>query len=496
MNKKNFYIFLIVNAILWICVESMRLVTSADSMEAVVWGNLLSWGTHKHAPLSGWLAGGFHHIFGDSNLGIYVLGNLCVIIGLIYIYKLAKFFLSEKQAFCSSLILTPCFYYTFQLFYDNFNCNILLMAFWPMLIYYFYKAVNFNKVTDWAILGTVAGLSFLAKYQVAVLFMAMFLYLIICELKLLKQKRIYLSILIGFIIILPHLIWLYKTDFFSLLYIVGRTTSTVADGEKLTVFKRLSFSIKFYLDQLLALAPTFVLYAILALKEKNIQINKFTDSNIKDKLFLLIVSLLPIIAIGITGTFSASRVVGAWGVAMVCCIGILLFYFFPINFKEQTYKFFLKWIYGMMICWQIAMLTFFFLQTKKDFSFPYQRVLSDFNEIWAEQTDGAPLKYVAGDYAIPSQIYNVQKPKAILDTYGHKNPWVDYDDVAKSGALIMYIYESVIDDAADKFVKEFDTQNVSYKGEYSYTISNKLNKSKTYNIYYAIIKPQQNSQNP
>ena len=91
MNKKSLYVFLAINAILWTCIESLRLVTSADSMEAVVWGSLLSFGTHKHPPLSGWLAGSFHCFFGGSNLGVYILGNICVIIGLIYTYKLQNF---------------------------------------------------------------------------------------------------------------------------------------------------------------------------------------------------------------------------------------------------------------------------------------------------------------------------------------------------------------------------------------------------------------------
>ena len=490
MNKKNFYIFLIINAILWICVESMRLVTSADSMEATVWGDLLSFGTHKHPPLSGWLAGSFYHLFGDTNLGIYVLGNICVIIGLIYVYKLAKFFLSEQKAICSSLILTPCFYYTFQLFYDNFNCNILLMALWPILIYYFYKSVKYNEIKDWIFLGVFAGLSFMAKYQVAILFVFMFLYLIICELKLLKQKRVYIAALIAFLITLPHLIWLYNTDFFSFFYFIDRTSTKIADPQELTIFKRLNFSIKFYLDQIAALAPSLVLYAILAIKGKNISFNNSFKENKKDKIFLLTVGLMPLLAIGASGIFTASRVVGAWGVAMICTVGILMFYFLPIRFNEKSYKFFMKWIYGMMIGWQIAMLIFFILQTKRDFSFPYKTVMSDFNEIWDKETNGAQLKYVAGDYAISSQIYNERKPKAILNTYGHKNPWVNSNDVAKSGALIMCVAEEYATEVAKEFAHDYDVKKDFVVKEYSYSISNILNKSKPYYIYYVVIKPQ------
>ena len=490
MGKRSFYIFLIINAFLWTFVESFRLVTSCDSMEAIVWGDLLSFGTNKHPPLSGWLAGGFHHLFGDANIGIYILGNLCVAIGLIYVFKLAKFFLNEKEAIGSSLILTPCFYYTFQLFYDNFNCNILLMALWPMIIYYFYKSIKFNEIKDWVLFGVISGLGFMSKYQVVILFAFMFLYLIVCELKLLKQKRTYLSILIGFLIILPHLIWLYKTDFFSLLYFADRTSSTVSETDKFPLIKRFILSLKFYGDQILALAPSFVLYAILAIKEKNIAFNNSLIDEKKEKLFLLIVGLLPLIAIGTTGIFTGSRVVGAWGVSMICCVGILLFYFFPIKFQEQTYKFFLKWIYGMMICWQIAMMIFLLLQTKRDFSYPYKKVMSDFNQIWTEETNGAPLKYVVGGYAISSHIYNDQKPTTLLDTYGYKNPWVDAQDVINSGVLILCAGENSFNNTSKQFINDYGIKDDIQMKEYSYTISNILNKSKKYKIYYVVIKPK------
>ena len=144
IEKKSFYLFILINMSLGVAVESLRNIISRDSMEAIVWGNLVSFGTNKHPPLSGWLAGGAFHLFQEHNIAIYLLGAVCISVSLIYIYKLAKFFLDEKKAICSSLILTTGFYYTFQLFYDNFNCNIISMPLWSMMTYYFYKSVNSN----------------------------------------------------------------------------------------------------------------------------------------------------------------------------------------------------------------------------------------------------------------------------------------------------------------------------------------------------------------
>ena len=128
------------------CVELFRNTLFFDATEAIAWGELLSFGTNKHPPLSGWLADGFYQLFFQHDFAIYLLGILCIAIGLIYIYKLAKYFLDSKKAVCAALIITSSLYYSHFVLYYNFNCNILAMALWPILIYYFYKSIKFDKL--------------------------------------------------------------------------------------------------------------------------------------------------------------------------------------------------------------------------------------------------------------------------------------------------------------------------------------------------------------
>ena len=85
---------------------------------------------------------------------------------------LAKFFMPKEKAMCASLVMMPCYYYTYTLFYENFNCNILSMALWPMIAYYFYKSAKQDKTKDWIIFGIASALGTLAKYQVIFLMMS------------------------------------------------------------------------------------------------------------------------------------------------------------------------------------------------------------------------------------------------------------------------------------------------------------------------------------
>ena len=137
--------------------ELFRNTMCVDSMEAITWGELISFGTNKHPPLSGWLADGFYRLFFQHDFAIHLLGILCIAIGLIYIYKLANYFLDTKKAVCAALIITASSYYSYLIFYYNFNCNILAMGLWPVLAYYFYKSIKFDKLKYISLINIAKG---------------------------------------------------------------------------------------------------------------------------------------------------------------------------------------------------------------------------------------------------------------------------------------------------------------------------------------------------
>ncbi len=87
IKKRIFYIFLALHVIFWTLLQLLRNVISLDSMEAIQWGELLSFGTNKHPPLSGWLMAGFYNLLGKHEILIYLLGQLCLLVGFIFVYK-------------------------------------------------------------------------------------------------------------------------------------------------------------------------------------------------------------------------------------------------------------------------------------------------------------------------------------------------------------------------------------------------------------------------
>lgn len=472
------------------CVELFRNTISVDSMEAITWGELISFGTNKHPPLSGWLADGFYRLFFQHEVAIYLLGVLCIAVGLIYIYKLANYFLEPKKALCSTLIIALSEYYTYLVFYYNFNCNVLAMALWPALTYYFYKSIKFDKLKYWILFGVVAALCFLAKYQIIFVFFGMFLYLLLCEGKYFKKKGLYIAFIIGLLLITPHIIWLFQNDFFPFGYYTDKVQLDSGVEKSVDYFAGILYTFRFYVEQLLALAPCFVVYLFLILKEKSVEFKNIKE-NKKDSLFILSVGLVPLIVTGLSGIITSNQTTGAWGSSMIGFAGIILFYFFPIKFEDKTYKYFLKWFCSLAICWQLALLVFVLVQTKTDMAILRQNVISDFNKIWMENTGNKNIKYVSGcnEYVFHFSLDKNSKHMVVLDTFGHKNPWVNYSDIEKNGALIVAQNEdSALNYATE--VAKFLPQKYNFEvKKYSSEVTSKIKKSQQYEIFYIIIPP-------
>ena len=300
----------------------------------------------------------------------------------------------------------------------------------------------------------------------------------------------YLAILTGTIIILPHIIWLFKNEFFSFAYMSSQAVGSADGAESVPLLRRLFFPLKFSFDQIFSILPCAFVYAIIGLQAKNISINK-TTNDIQDKCFIFFITVIPILTQGLMGTFTGNLVHGIWGSIMISFTGLFFFYFLPIKFNEKSFSFFVKCISICMILWLSIIIIFSQLQAKYKVSYPYQTIHQDFDKIWANKTNNAPLKYVTGNIAFssPFRIYDKNRPTLILETFGHKNPWVDYDDIQKSGAIAFEINPNLL----IKLVKEtFIFLPEDYKfvpQKYTYKITNKLGKSREYEFYYTIILP-------
>ena len=227
-KKKNiynlFYIFIASHILVWTLVPALTNQNlPLDTIEALAWGSNLDWGFEKHPPLSALAVEVFYQIFGKQDWAYYLLSQIFVCFSFVIVWKLSEeFFKNNILSLVSVLLLEGIFYYNFTT--PEFNVNVCQLPFWGLTVYYSWKIINQEKIKDFLLLGFFAGLGFLSKYLFIYLLASITIFFILFLLQRKKFKYVYLiPILIFFIIVSPHIFWLFKNDFVTISYALKRT---------------------------------------------------------------------------------------------------------------------------------------------------------------------------------------------------------------------------------------------------------------------------------
>lgn len=207
MNKKfNHYHFII----LYTALNIFQIWgTELTSDEGYYWfySLKLDWGFYDHPPLVAvpiWLGG----LLFDSELGVRLFNVLLMSTGLLFLFK----FFSEKEkkyAYLIILSIPLLNYITFITFPDT-----PLVAISAIALFAYKRFLDKSDLKSSLVLGLLFGLMLYAKYH-AVLFM---FFIILSNLKLLKNKYFHLTIIFASLLFVPHLWWQYENNFPSFYY--------------------------------------------------------------------------------------------------------------------------------------------------------------------------------------------------------------------------------------------------------------------------------------
>jgi hypothetical protein len=176
---------------------------------------------------------------------------------------------------------------------------------------------------------------------------------------------------------------------------------------------------------------------------------------------------------------------------MVSFVGVLLFYFIPIKFNKDSYTYFVKWCYFGLFASLITVGIFGILQTKYFIAYPTSKTMTDFDKLWDEKTNNSPLKYVTGDmgYCFHFKFYHPNHPTVILETFGHKNPWVDHEDIIKSGAIVVGEDEADVIQRTKEAIILLPNDYKITPEKYTMSVCNKIGKCEENEFFYTIIPP-------
>ena len=331
--KKNitkvFYLFIISHLFLWTLIPSLsNLNLPLDTIEALAWGSNLDWGFNKHPPLSAFAVEIFYFIFGRNDWSFYLLSQIFVVVAFFVVWKFSNEIFEDKlYSLLSVLILSGIYFYNFTT--PEFNVNISQLPFWALSVYFFWKGINFNKKVDWILLGFFSALGFLSKYLFIYLIASFFIYFIF-NFKRFKKliSNCLLSLLIFFILLIPHLIWLFENNFVTIFY--GLNRSGLSDFHISNHFVN---PIIFLIKQFLILVP-FLVMVLVMLKKFNF---KFNLKN-KKIFFLISINLIPFLLILLTSIITGAKIRTMWMTPFYLFLGTLLLEIFRKNIELKNIK--------------------------------------------------------------------------------------------------------------------------------------------------------------
>ncbi|MDC3039173.1 glycosyltransferase family 39 protein [Candidatus Pelagibacter sp.] len=340
-KKKNisnlFYLFLIAHLFVWTLIPSITNNNlPLDTIEALAWGSNLDWGYNKHPPVSAFFVEFFYFLFGSNDIAYYFLSQIFVILAFYIVWVFSnEFFQNKTLSFFSVLILEGIYFYNFTT--PEFNVNVCQLPFWALTVYLSWKLYmkKDSNIVILILLGVTAAIGFLTKYLFAYLLLSVVM-IFAYEFFITKTRKIdfkhYLPIEIFFVLLVPHLIWLFQNDFVTIKYAFNR-----AGLVDYSFLNHLKFPIIFLIKQIGILIPFFILcYFII----KKIKIR--FDIKDKKKYFILLINFLPIVLMFATSVVTGSKIRTMWMTPFYLFFGVLILSMFDIKDDEQTLKEFFK----------------------------------------------------------------------------------------------------------------------------------------------------------
>ena len=326
-----FYIFLLSHLLMWTIAPSISNINlPLDTIEALAWGSNLSWGYSKHPPVSAFMVEVVYNFFGNQDWAYYLLSQIFVLIAFIYVWKFSNLIFKNKlYSLCSVLLLEGIYFYNFTS--PEFNVNVCQLPFWALVVFYAWKSINYEKISDLILLGIFMSLGFLTKYLFIYLILAIKIIFIV---RLIEKKNINIKLLIPgtlfILLLIPHLLWLIQNNFITLTYAFNRTGIEEVNFEN-HLYNPLVFLVK----QIGLLIPVIVMILTL-IKIKKINFKYLR----KDKYFLLLINIIPIILMLFTSIITGAKIRTMWMTPFYLFLGVLLIQFFQNMLNKNKLKIF------------------------------------------------------------------------------------------------------------------------------------------------------------
>ncbi|MGP9811546.1 glycosyltransferase family 39 protein [Rhodopseudomonas sp. NSM] len=177
-----------------------------DTRELVAWGRHFPMLTPVHPPMMVWVGGAVDRVFGPSGTAIVFVNQICLAIGLAYLYATLRLLVDRAMAAYVVALAAASFYVVFAPLSWALNADILQLTSWPAVLYHLLRGRSTDRWLHWILLGVWAAIAALTKYNAAVLFAAMAAGIVAVPSfrACLRRPGPYGAVLVGALLFLPH----------------------------------------------------------------------------------------------------------------------------------------------------------------------------------------------------------------------------------------------------------------------------------------------------
>ncbi len=404
--QKVYFLFLAAHLILWTTIPSITNVNlPLDTIEALAWSSNLDWGYNKHPPLSAFAVEIFYIIFGRQDWAFYLLSQIFIITAFVTIFKLAReFFKDAHLAFISLILLEGIFFFNYTT--PEFNVNVSQIPFWALSVYFTWRCIKNDKVSDFVLLGLFLGLGFLSKYLFIYLIIGiktLFIYLFFK--KKINSYNFLIAGLVSLAIIFPHLIWLVENNFITLTYGLQRT------GTSNELINHIINPIIFILKQIGILSPFFLLiiFLIKKIKLKRIIFNEKI-------IFLIFTFVIPLILMLLTSILIGGKIRTMWMTPFYLLIGITFVEILKNNiYLNNLRKFYFFFLFIFLLS-PIAYASVSLINDYKRTDYPGKEIARLVQNKWDDNFSNE-IKFVIGDewFAGNLSYHLISRPRWIME---------------------------------------------------------------------------------
>ncbi|CAO5678833.1 MAG: hypothetical protein HEEMFOPI_00419 [Holosporales bacterium] len=434
-SDKRIAIFIIAHLILWTFIPVfLKSWICKDMTEHYLWGLEMQWGYYRHPPFLSWLINWWFMIFPTTNFWYYLLSQVNIATGFIFIYLTVSRLLSKEKAYVAVIMLELVYFYffSFKLHHDS-----ILLSLWPICIFFAYKAFKDNHLLSWIMLGIFGAIAMLTKYFSVILLISLFGFYVFQNknnfLKALLKPGPIIAIVLFFSFMTPHILWLFDNDFIPFKYVEGRYVT--------------GFFVLYYM--LFLVMQPVVLSPLLMIAKRILKIDLKKDLKPKidtfENAFFTFVILGPLLLVTIIVAAKFYRLPWRFGMGL-CSLSSAYLISRAVEFNEGTTRRIQKIVYQFMgVCFVIA-LGIKASGIKVDSSyhfFPVQKISTYITDEWHKETN-SNLKNITGSFLTCEYMafYSPDHPSTLLK-YDYKiSPWMSKDKIQKEGiAIICYTHK-------------------------------------------------------